>query len=53
MRRGCEKKKHSEAGREEVKVERSGMRWRGVVVVLVVLEGGGRALQEDDVMYLG
>lgn len=29
MRRGCEKKKHCEAGREEVKVERrTGMRWR-------------------------
>lgn len=32
MRRGCEKKTHCEAGREEVKVEkRSGMRWRGGV----------------------
>lgn len=57
MRRGREKKKHSDAGREEVKVERrSGMRWMGggreeqeeEEVVVVV-----GALQEDDVMYLG
>lgn len=53
MRRGCGKKKHCEAGREEVKVERrNGMRWRGggreEEVVVVVW-----ALQEDDVMYLG
>lgn len=35
MRRGREERKHWDAGREEVKVERrSGMRWRG--------EGGGR-----------
>lgn len=30
MKRGCEKEKHCEAGREGAKVERrSGMRWRG------------------------